>query len=556
MIIEAHSVTLVEKVWEARIDQSEAVVLRRMKSIGKSGKMQQPEVVKLELFTNRFGTIAREMGEMLRRTAMSTNIKERLDFSCALLDKDGELVVNAPHIPVHLGALGECVRTLCKTLNIKSGDIIITNHPKYGGSHLPDISVVSPVHTKKGQLLGFVANRAHHAEIGGIFPGSMPPRATSLTEEGVVIPPTILKRAGRAHWNKIRELLLNAPYPTRAVEENLADIRAAVAANSKGVDALINLSEEHGGDTVQHYMEALKQRAEKITKDALLQFPAGSYHAVEKLDDGSPLSVKIKIAKDKTLIDFTGSAAIHRYNLNMTSAIVHSVVIYVLRLLIDEPLPLNEGIMRAVDLIIPPGILNPVFPDDQFLAPAVMGGNVETSQRLVDTLLKVFNVTGCSQGTMNNVVFGTENYSYYETVCGGCGAGSNFNGASAVHSHMTNTRITDLEIIEHRYPVRVERFVIRKHSGGRGQYCGGNGVIREFRFLKDMSLSVLGQHRKEKPYGIEGGEAGKTARQYIVTSLGKRIQLNSADARQVQAGDRLILKTPGGGGYGKVPLKE
>jgi 5-oxoprolinase (ATP-hydrolysing) len=555
LILEAHSLTVLENNWSATVDGSEALILYKKKSHSKPKTTIHPEIVQQELFTNRFSTIAREMGEMLRRTAISTNIKERLDFSCALLDKNGELVVNAPHIPVHLGALGLCVRSIKRTLDIRPGDVIITNHPQYGGSHLPDISIVSPVYCKNGQLLGFVANRAHHAEIGGISPGSMPAKATSLIEEGVVIPPTFLLRKGKENWSKIYQILKNAPYPSRAIEENLADIRAAVAANYKGVNALIELASLYGAETIWHYMDVLKKRAEVKTREALLRFPPGTYQAQEKLDDGSPLCAHITIANDYAIIDFTGSSDVHKYNLNMTPAIVSSVVIYVLRLLIDEPLPLNEGIMHVIKLHIPRGILSPDFNTSPDNAPAVMGGNVETSQRLVDTFLKLFKIVGCSQGTMNNVAFGTEKYSYYETVCGGCGAGSNFHGASAVHSHMTNTRITDPEIIEHRYPVRLEKFAIRRNSGGKGKYRGGDGVIREITFLDKMQLSVLGQHRIEKPYGMEGGEPGKSAQQYVIRSSGKYIYLKSADTCDVDAGDCLILKTPGGGGYGRISKK-
>jgi len=510
------------------------------------------EAVELELFTNRFRAIAREMGEMLQRTALSTNVKERLDFSCAILDADGELVVNAPHIPVHLGALGLCVRRTRDAIAMRPGDVIVTNHPAFGGSHLPDITVITPVYLDASRLLGYVASRAHHAEIGGSRPGSMPPNATCLAEEGVVIPPLRLFDAGEPRWPAMRQHLLSGPYPTRAVEENLADLRAAVAANHRGATALQQLAARHGAEVVQHYMQALKRYAESRIRAALQNMPPGRYHALERLDDGSPLQVQIRLAGDRAEIDFSGSAGVHPGNLNATPAIVRSVVIYVLRLLLHEPLPLNEGLMHAVDLHLPEGMLNPPFPDDPAQAPAVVGGNVETSQRLVDTLLKALKLVACSQGTMNNVLFGNDRFGYYETVCGGCGAGPAFDGADAVHSHMTNTRITDPEIVEHRYPVRVERFAIRHGSGGAGRHRGGDGVIRELRFLEPMALSILSQHRRERPYGLEGGEPGAPGRQMLIRANGERLELAGIDGLEVEPGDRLVLETPGGGGFGKA----
>ncbi len=519
----------------------------------------RPEAVQLELFTHRFAAIARQMGERLQRTAVSTNIKERLDFSCALLDPAGELVVNAPHIPVHLGALGLCVRRLRETIAMAPGDVVVTNHPGFGGSHLPDVTVVTPVFESEvgGELLGYVASRAHHAEIGGIRPGSMPPGARRLSEEGVVIPPTHLVRAGEARWEAMRHLLVTAPYPTRAVEENLADLRAAAAANHRGAEALRGLARDHGREVVAHSMAALKNRAEERLRAALARLPAARYEALERLDDGAAIAVRITIAGPEAdpaapamTIDFTGSAPVHPGNLNAPPAVVRSAVLYVLRLLIAEPLPLNEGILRPVAIEIPPGMLNPPFPADPAEAPAVVGGNVETSQRVVDTLLKAFGLAACSQGTMNNLLFGSERFGYYETVCGGAGAGPGFPGASGVHTHMTNTRITDPEVLEHRYPVRLERFALRRGSGGAGRWPGGDGAVRELVFLEPMSLSLLSQHRVEVPYGVDGGEPGLAGRQRLVRATGEVEELASIDGREVLPGDRLILETPGGGGWG------
>jgi 5-oxoprolinase (ATP-hydrolysing) len=511
---------------------------------------QQPQAIQLELFTNRFRAIAREMGDMLQRTALSTNVKERLDFSCAILDAGGELVVNAPHIPVHLGALGLCVRSVRATLALGPGDVAVTNHPGFGGAHLPDISVITPVFCDN-TLLGYVASRAHHAEIGGTRPGSMPPNAKTLAEEGVVISPTYLLERGKPRWQEISEIFTSAPYPTRALQENLADLNAAVAANQRGAHALIGLVQMQGFEWVQYYMAALKTYAEQRIRAAFLQLPNGKYRAVEYLDDGSPLCVKINVDGDHAIFDFTGTAPTHSGNLNATPAIVRSVIIYILRLLLDEPLPLNEGLMRAVTIHLPECLLNPNFNVEPSKAPAVVGGNVETSQRLVDTLVKALGLLACGQGTMNNILFGNEQFGYYETVCGGSGAGPNFDGTDAVHTHMTNTRITDPEIIEHRYPVRLEKFAIRKDSGGNGRYRGGNGVIREIKFLAPMSLSVVTQHRKEKPFGLHGGEPGLPGEQIVKRKKGEIIKLGSVDGCEVEGGDKLILKTPGGGGYGK-----
>jgi 5-oxoprolinase (ATP-hydrolysing) len=523
----------------------------------KRGEAVLTDPVELELFTHRFAAIAWQMGEMLRRTALSVNVKERLDFSCALLDPAGELVVNAPHIPVHLGALGLCVRSVRDALPLADGDVAVTNHPAYGGSHLPDVTIITPVLSggpKDGpvtkRLLGYVASRAHHAEIGGTRPGSMPPDASCLAEEGVVLTPQYLVRGGEPRWEEIRRQLSEAPYPSRSVRENLADLAASVAANHRGVQALLELAQRYGRDRVLHFMRALTGQAEARIRSSLERFADGRYEAEERLDDGSALHAAIDLRQGAGVIDFAGSAAVHPGNLNATPAVVRSVVLYVLRLLIPEPLPLNEGLLRSVEIKIPRGMLNPDFPADPRAAPAVVGGNVETSQRLVDTLLKALKVASCSQGTMNNVLFGNERFGYYETVCGGCGAGPGFHGASAVHSHMTNTAITDPELLEHRYPVRLERFAIRRGSGGGGRFQGGDGVVRELTFLEPVSMSIVSQHRSAGPYGMEGGEAGSPGRQHLLKADGGTVELAAVGGCEVGPDDRLILETPGGGGWG------
>jgi 5-oxoprolinase (ATP-hydrolysing) len=508
--------------------------------------------LELELFTHRFSAIARQMGEALQRTALSVNVKERLDFSCALLDRRGRLVVNAPHIPVHLGALGMCVRRVAEELGpFDPGDVVVTNHPAFGGSHLPDVTVITPIFGKQGSsLLGYAASRAHHAEIGGIRPGSMPPAARTLAEEGVVLEPQLLVRAGEPRWERIRSRLGGGPHPSRAVDENLADLAAAVAANHRGAEGLGSLAAEAGAQSVDLYMREIEARAGQRMAMALERLPLGRYEAVERLDDGARLQVAFEHLDSRLRVDFSGSAPVHPGNLNATPAIVRSALLYVLRLLVDEPLPLNEGLLRDVDIRLPEGLLNPPFPEDPGRAPAVVGGNVETSQRLVDTLLKALGVVACGQGTMNNVLFGNESFSYYETVCGGAGAGPRTAGADAVHTHMTNTAITDPEVLEHRYPVRLERFGVRAESGGGGRHRGGHGVVRELTFLAPVSLSILSQHRVERPFGVAGGAPGSAGRQHLVRASGDRIELGPIDSCEAEAGDRLVLETPGGGGYG------
>ncbi len=548
MVFDSHTAYVVDPGWSGAADDAGALVLRRQPRVVAS---QRTTVVRRELFTNRFMSIARQMGRMLERTALSTNVKERLDFSCALLDSDGELVAHAPHMPVHLGALGLCVRAVREVLEMNPGDVAVTNHPAFGGSHIPDITVVTPIHDGT-ELIGYAASRAHHAEIGGIRPGSMPPLATTLAEEGVVIMPDYLVRGGKARFDAIERLLATTPYPSRAIADNLADLRAAVAANRHGALALAGLAADHGAAVIGQQMDALKHRAETLARAALAAMPDGQYDAEQHLDDGSPIRVRIDLHGDAAVIDFAGTADRHPGNLNATPAVVRSAVLYVLRVMIGEGLPLNEGIMRAVVLRIPRGMLDPEFPDDPRDAPAVGGGNVETSQRIVDTLLGALGITACSQGTMNNTLFGTERFSYYETVCGGSGAGPDFAGTDAVHTHMTNTRITDPEILEHRYPVRLDRFAIRKGSGGAGRYRGGDGAVREMTFLEPMSLSILTQHRAEGPYGAEGGEPGKPGAQHIVRADGTVEPLGPVDGTEVEPGDRLVMKTPGAGGWGKT----
>ena len=548
IIVSNNSTTLVENAWTFLLDENNNALLNKESLTGPSRITHSREAM-LELFTNRFTSIAQEMGALLQRTSFSVNVKERLDFSCALLDSEGYLVVNAPHIPVHLGSLGVCVREVNKVIGMKEGDVIITNHPGFGGSHLPDVTLIKPVFYKK-KLVGYVANRAHHAEIGGMKPGSMPANATSLEEEGVIIRPHYLVEKGKARWDEIKTIFTSAKYPTRLLEENMADLNGALAAINFGEKLLQELCKTHSSTEVAFYMKALRTYAKELLTEKLKVLPATSFAASEKLDDGSILSVKMEVKKGKLQIDFSGSSTVHPRNLNATKAIVQSVILYVLRVMVNKSIPMNEGMMDCVDVILPQGLLNPNFSDNNHL-PAVVGGNTEVSQRLTDTLLKAFDIVACSQGTMNNFLFGNKKFGYYETICGGTGAGPGFNGASAVHQHMTNTRITDPELLELRYPVRLERFEIRKGSGGKGKWNGGDGIIREFFFKEALEINLLSQHRVEEPYGSKGAGSGKTGEQIIITNNGVRRTMKGMDSTHVTKSDRLIIKTPGGGGWGK-----
>jgi 5-oxoprolinase (ATP-hydrolysing) len=555
LVQQTHSALVVPSSWSAygladggvrvrAADPDDAALL--------SSRREASRAVELELMSHRFASIAGEMGEMLQRTAISTNIKEREDFSCTLLDPEGRLVVNAPHIPVHLGAMGLCVRQLLDHRPMGPGDVVVTNHPAFGGSHLPDVTLAAPVHVD-GRTLGYVACRAHHAEIGGIRPGSVPPDATSLAEEGVVIPPTRLVEGGEPHWDRVEALLTSGPYPTRMLSDNLADLRAMLAAISRGREALVRLADAVGFDHVVEHMDALRGVAAQQVRNALSRLPDGVREGRQRLDDGTPLAATLTITGDRAVLDFTGSGAVHPGNLNATPAIVHSVVMYVMRLLVEVDLPLNEGLLEPIEIRIPgDSILDPPYDADPEHCPAVVGGNVETSQRLVDTLIEALRLVGCSQGTMNNLSFGDETFGYYETVAGGSGAGDGFDGTDAVHTHMTNTRITDPEVLEHRYPVRLHSFAVRRGSGGRGRWRGGDGVIREIEFLAPLEFSILSQHRASSPFGMAGGGDGKRGRQTIHHPDGSTRRLQGVDGCAVGPGDRVVLETPGGGGFGKA----
>ncbi|MBK1835251.1 hydantoinase B/oxoprolinase family protein [Roseibacillus ishigakijimensis] len=540
---------LVGEGWTLRAGSAGSVLLEKefpAQSQAREG------VVGEELMRARLESIATSMGELLRRTALSTNVKERLDFSCALLDGRGRLLVNAPHVPVHLGALGVCVRAVSQGRDWLPGDVLVVNHPAFGGSHLPDVTVVSPVFGEAGRVIAFVANRAHHSEIGGRAPGSMPGDARHLVEEGVVIAPFLLQRAGEEHFDELEDLLCSAPFPSRAVEENLADLRAQAAANRAGVHALRALLAEYGEEPVVAGMEALYGRAARVMAEKLL--PAGTWRACDELDDGTPLAVSLAAEAGHLTIDFSGTAARHPGNLNATAGVTRSAILYALRLWLDDDLPLNEGLLDAVEIQAQGTFLQPDFPADPARCPAVVGGNVETSQRVVELLLRALGVVAESQGTMNNFLFGNGKFGYYETIGGGAGALHGAAGASGVHVHMTNTAITDPEVLEYRFPVRLREFSLREDSGGTGRWRGGDGLVREVEFLEKMTVTLLTQHRKTGPRGFAGGGAGAVGRQRIWEGAAWR-DLPATVTCEVAPGYRLRLETPGGGAWGSDARK-
>lgn len=553
IIHEKRATTIVDPGWKAEVLTGGEVLL------ADEGREQVEQIsttadpVMLEVFNNQFAGIAEQMGITLRKTASSVNVKERLDFSCALFTPRGELVVNAPHIPVHLGAMGQTVRRIiADNPTIRPGDVYVTNDPYRGGSHLPDVTVVTPVHDPQTErLLFFTASRAHHAEIGGIRPGSMPPFSKTLAEEGVLIRNFKLVDAGTSRMDELGELLTTAPYPSRAVDDNLADIAAQMAANQQAIRDLRMLIDRYTLPVVEAYMGHIQQAAEQKMRQGLARLGSGSYHFVDYLDNGARIEVRITVAGDSATIDFSGTDPVLTDNLNANRAIVTAAVLYVMRLLIDEEIPLNEGVLAPVQIVLPECLLNPPEGPSPEQSAAMVGGNVETSQRVVDVLLGALQLAAGSQGTMNNVLFGDKTFGYYETICGGAGATPEADGADAVHTHMTNTRLTDPEMLELRYPVRVESFTIRRGSGGAGKHRGGDGVVRKIRFLKPLAVSILsGRRDPYAPYGMDGGQPGRSGCNYLVHPDGSRDDLPARVQFDAEANDILVIETPGGGGYG------
>ncbi len=542
---------MIDPDWEAEVLSGGELLVREVSAQGTSAVSGDDDPVMLEIFNSQFAAIAEQMGITLRNTSSSVNVKERLDFSCALFTPEGDLVVNAPHIPVHLGAMAETVRHVIRdNPGMSAGDVFVTNDPFRGGSHLPDVTVVTPVHDETGRVLFFTASRAHHAELGGIRPGSMPPFSKNLAEEGVLIRNFKLVDAGTPRWDSLRSLLLAPPYPTRDVEANLADIAAQVAANRRGALDLAWLVERYSLEVVESFMRHIQSAAERKVRRALAKLPDGSYPFTDQLDDGTPIVVTVTIRGDSGTVDFTGSGPVSPGNLNANPAIVTAAVMYVLRALLAEDIPLNQGVLAPVEIIIPPGLLNPPAGPRAEESPAVVGGNVETSQRVVDVLLGALGLAAASQGTMNNLLFGDATFGYYETICGGAGATPRANGADAVHTHMTNTRLTDPEVMERRYPVRVRSFSIRRGSGGGGRRRGGDGVVRRLEFLRPLEVSLLTERRgPAAPYGLDGGQSGALGRNTLERSDGTSETLGGKAQFSVGAGDILTIETPGGGGY-------
>jgi 5-oxoprolinase (ATP-hydrolysing) len=508
---------------------------------------QRPDPVSLEVFGNRFMSIAEQMGAVLRNTAVSTNIKERLDYSCALFDAAGGLVANAPHIPVHLGAMGETVRAVREQLpELAPGDVAVTNDPFCGGSHLPDITVVTPIFAS-GQATPafFAATRGHHADVGGKTPGSMPADSRSLAEEGVILHAFRLVQGGRFDEARVRAELGRGPHPARMPDDNVADLEAMVAANRTGEALLVALVAEQGLAGVVRHMQALQESAGAKVMRELARLGDGAREFADALDDGTPVVVRLDLAGGRMRVDFGGTGAAVAGNLNAPPAVVRAAVLYVLRCLVAEAIPLNGGCLAPVEIVVPPGCLLDPPPGS-----AVVGGNVETSQRVVDVLLGALGLAAASQGTMNNVSFGSAAFGHYETLGGGAGAGPGFDGASGVHVHMTNTRITDPEVLELRYPVRLLQFSLRRGSGGAGRWRGGDGLVRRYQFLAPVTVSLLTERRLRAPFGLAGGCPGLPGANRVERRDGRVEELGGHVSLALEAGDRLAIETPGGGGFG------
>jgi len=543
LILDATGAVVVDTGFTAVRDSRDYLIVRDAAGAGRAAdEGTEVDPVLLEVFNNQFQSIAEQMGIVLQRTAMSTNIRDRLDFSCAIFDSDGGLVANAPHIPVHLGAMGESVRAVLTVhRRAKPGDVFVTNDPAAGGSHLPDITVVTPVHDDRGTLRFVVASRGHHADVGGVTPGSMPPFSRRLEEEGVVLRNLRIVSEGRFEETTLRAALSDSPYPARNPDENIADIEAQIAANEKGMQLLEDLLARYGLDVVAAYMQHIQDNAADLTSRAISNLPNGEHRFDDRLDDGTRIAVRVTVDDDAMDIDFSGTDAAVDTNLNAPRAVTMAAVLYVLRVLVGKPIPLNSGCLRPVTVRIP---------DDSLLSPephrAVAAGNVETSQRIVDVLLGALRLAAASQGTMNNITFGDGQIAYYETLGGGAGATPSRPGASAVHTHMTNSKCTDPEVLETRFPIRVRRFSLRPDSGGRGSQPGGDGLIRELEFLAPMRVSVVSERRIHAPYGMRGGGDGATGMNLL---NGKPLQ--NRVTVEVSPGDVLRVETPGGGAWGE-----
>jgi 5-oxoprolinase (ATP-hydrolysing) len=555
IIAEANATTVVEPEWRATVTPLNHLVLERTRSRKSETAIgTRVDPVMLEIFNNLYMSIAEQMGLRLQNTAYSVNIKERLDFSCALFDAQGNLIANAPHMPVHLGSMGESIKTVIR-LNagkMKPGNVYVLNAPYNGGTHLPDVTVITPVFDEAGkEILFYVGSRGHHADIGGITPGSMPPGSRVVEEEGVLIDNFLLVEEGHFREKETVALLTSGNYPVRNVQQNIADLQAQIAANEKGVQELRRMVGHFGLDVVRAYMRHVQDNAEESVrrviakmsgslKDGFFDYP---------LDNGARIKVRIEIGKDKrsARIDFSGTSPQLPNNFNAPAAVCMAAVLYVFRTLVDDEIPLNAGCLKPLEVVIPEGcMLRPRYPA------AVVAGNVETSQCLTDALYGALGVLAASQGTMNNFTFGNERYQYYETVAGGSGAGPGFDGADVVQTHMTNSRLTDPEVLEWRFPVRLESFEIRHGSGGRGRWRGGHGAVRRVRFLEPMTAAILSGHRLVRPHGLAGGEPGAPGRNYVLRVNGATSELGPFDQTEMAAGDLFVIESPGGGGYGAI----
>ncbi|MDR0344687.1 MAG: hydantoinase B/oxoprolinase family protein [Nocardiopsaceae bacterium] len=549
LIVEDFATTVVEPGWRAEVTGRGDLLLRRQDPPpGRRVAGTEADPVLLEIFNNLFMSVAEQMGVRLRATAHSVNIKERLDFSCAVFDAAGGLIANAPHMPVHLGSMGESIRIVAERNagRMRPGDVYALNDPYHGGTHLPDVTVVTPVFGDDGEgILFYVAARGHHAEIGGITPGSMPAGSTRVEEEGVLIDNWLLVRGGTLREAQTLDLLRNAPYPSRNPEVNLADLRAQIAACERGVQELRRMCEHFGLDVVRAYMGHVQDNAEEAVRRLIGRLRDGEYRY--RTDGGAVIAVSARVdrAARTAVIDFTGTSPQQPGNFNAPSSVAMAAVLYVLRTLVGDEIPLNSGCLKPVTVIIPPGcLLAPEYPA------AVAAGNVETSQAVTGALYAALGVMAEGSGTMNNVTVGNDRHQYYETVASGSGAGDGFGGTDAVQTHMTNSRLTDPEVLEWRYPVRVERHQIRRGSGGAGRWRGGNGCRRELWFGEPMTVTTLTSHRRVPPYGMAGGAPGALGRHWIERADGTVTPLAGCDSVPVKAGDVFVIETPGGGGYG------
>ena len=550
IIAETNGTTIVENGWSAHVNRKGHLLLVRtaIRPEKNTESSSSPDPVRLEIFNRLFMHIAEQMGTVLQNTALSVNIRERLDFSCALFDVQGRLVSNAPHMPVHLGSMGESVRSVIahRGKELGPGDAIMLNSPYNGGTHLPDVTVVTPWFADSDSPLFYLASRAHHADIGGITPGSMPSNSKHIDEEGVLIDNFWLVRDGKLQTDAVFELLASAKYPARNPQQNLADFKAQLAANQQGIRQLQKAVARFGMDTVQSYLGFVRENAATSVRRLLNTLKDGTFSY--ELDSGEFIKVAIAVDDEAQIatIDFAGTSPQSASNFNAPEAVTRAAVLYVFRSLIREEIPMNEGCLEPLKIRIPKGsLLSPSYPA------AVVAGNVETSQCVTDTLYGALVALAASQGTMNNFTFGNDEVQYYETICGGSGAGPGFDGTDAVHTHMTNSRMTDPEVFEQNYPVSVESFSIRKDSGGRGRWQGGNGSVRKLKFHEPMQAAFLSNHRRIAPFGVQGGEAGKTGRNTIIRRDGTLEEYSGTATVRLETGDSVEIRTPGGGGFGK-----